>query len=112
VGATQADGQLTWQALIDPLSVDPDDPLGLLNNLPPGVTLPPGPPNTWSTPLIVATATDQDSGDTTKTGFQFGLYEPYDTTNKGNFAQTRPDPAGGIPYWRDALYGLITNHQQ
>jgi hypothetical protein len=125
VGATIGDPStgnppnLIWQALIDPLSVDPDDPLGLIT---PGVFGEPyETPNTWNTPLIVATATDSDNGDPKVTGFQFGLYEPYDTANHGNLAQPQPpqNDASGVGvhvdpsnYWRDALYKLITNHQQ
>ena len=102
-----------WQALIDPLSVDPDDPLGLIT---PGVFGEPyETPNTWNTPLIVSTATDSDNGDPKQTGFMFGLYEPYDTANHGNLAQPQPPQMGATDvstYWRDALYKLITNHQQ
>jgi prepilin-type N-terminal cleavage/methylation domain-containing protein len=102
-----------WQAMVDPLSVDPDDPLGLITT---GlVSEPYETPNTWNTPLIVSTATDLDNGDPKQTGFMFGLYEPYDTANHGNLAEPQPPQMGATDpthYWRDALYTLITNHQQ
>jgi prepilin-type N-terminal cleavage/methylation domain-containing protein len=119
VGATIADPttgnppNLIWQALIDPLSVDPDDPLGLIT---PGTFAEPyETPNTWNTPLIVSTATDSDNGDPKQTGFMFGLYEPYDTAHLGNLAWPESPQMGAQDqsgYWRDALYKLITNHQQ
>jgi prepilin-type N-terminal cleavage/methylation domain-containing protein len=103
VGATVGDGQLTWQALIDPLSADPDDPLGLATA---GVSEPLETPNTWNTPLIVSSGGDLDA---------LGLFEPYDTATFGNLAQPKPPPAGTTDasnYWRDALYGNITNRQK
>jgi prepilin-type N-terminal cleavage/methylation domain-containing protein len=119
VGATVGDPSTSnppnviWQALLDPLSVDPDDPLGMIT---PGlITEPYETPNTWNSPLIVATATDLDTGDPKSTGFMFGLYEPYDAANFGTLAQPQPPQNGATDpshYWRDALYTLITNHQQ
>jgi hypothetical protein len=103
VGSTTSDGQLTWQALIDPLSVDPDDPLGLVTS---GISEPLETPNTWNTHLIVSSGNDSDT---------FGLFEPHDVANLGTLAQPKPKPAGvtdATLYWRDALYGTITNHQQ
>jgi prepilin-type N-terminal cleavage/methylation domain-containing protein len=99
------DGGVTWQVLIDPLSVDPDDPLGLI---PAGLVneSTTETPNTWSTPLILSTARDDDSG-ATNPSYQFGLFEPQDTTHLGNLAQPQTPPP--TP---DALYGIITNHQQ
>ncbi len=91
-----------WQAMVDPLSVDPDDPLGLITT---GlVSEPYETPNTWNTPLIVSTATDLDNGDPKQTGFMFGLYEPYDTANHGNLAEPQPPQMGATDpthYWRD-----------
>ncbi len=119
VGATVGDPSTSnppnviWQALLDPLSVDPDDPLGMIT---PGlISEPYETPNTWNSPLIVATATDLDTGDPKSTGFMFGLYEPYDAANFGTLAQPQPPQNGATDpshYWRDALYTLITNHQQ
>ncbi len=113
VDANSGTSSVTWQALLDPLSVDPDDPIGLITT---GlVSEPYETPNTWNTPLIVSTATDLDNGDPKQTGFMFGLYEPYDTANHGNLAQPQPPQMGAkdpTNYWRDALYTLITNHQQ
>jgi prepilin-type N-terminal cleavage/methylation domain-containing protein len=113
VGTTIADGNVTWQALMDPLSVDPDDPLGMITvGL---ISEPYETPNTWNSPLIVSTATDLDNGDPKSTGFMFGLYEPYDAAHFGNLAQPEPPQNGTTDpstYWRDALYKLITNHQQ
>ncbi|HXY36820.1 MAG TPA: hypothetical protein VEI07_21495 [Planctomycetaceae bacterium] len=109
---TIADGNVTWQALVDPLSVDPDDPLGVAtlyisetSTSIPGASAPPlwpFTPNTWYTPLIVASANDTDT---------LGLFEPYDTADLGNLAAPRPaptpDPTG---YWSDALSHNLSNH--
>jgi prepilin-type N-terminal cleavage/methylation domain-containing protein len=103
VGSTTSDGQLTWQALIDPLSVDPDDPLGLVIS---AISEPLETPNTWNTHLIVSSGNDTDT---------FGLFEPNDAANFGTLGQPKRKPAGvtdATLYWRDALYGNITNHQQ
>jgi prepilin-type N-terminal cleavage/methylation domain-containing protein len=111
VGSTVGDGQLTWQALIDPFSVDPDDPLGLAISpaSAPVIVEPMETPNTWNTPLIVSSGGDTDT---------LGLFEPQDAgaPNYGNLAQPKPAPSVTTPYpsgyWLDALYGNISNHQQ
>jgi prepilin-type N-terminal cleavage/methylation domain-containing protein len=110
VGQTVADSNVAWQALPDLLSIDPDDPFGtatsLITETPSSSSpLPPLTPNTWSVPLIVSCGTDG----------HLGLFEPYDTTNFGNLAQPMPPPSGvtdASPFWRDAMYDNITNHQQ
>jgi len=107
VGATISDSNsptsgVTWQALLDPLSVDPDDPLGLVTA---GLISEPfETPNTWNTPLIVSSGNDADT---------LGLFEPYDTANFGNLARPQAPPSGTDPtgYWSDALIKHITNHQ-
>jgi hypothetical protein len=100
--------------LIDPLSVDPDDPMGVAtvgatnyisetSTSSPGLLAPPlwpFTPNTWYTPLIVASANDTDT---------LGLFEPYDTANFGNLAAPRPlasDPTG---FSSDVLTGNLSN---
>jgi prepilin-type N-terminal cleavage/methylation domain-containing protein len=102
VGGTIQDGNVTWQSLLDPLSVDPDDPLGLV---PSGVITEStfSTPNTWCTPLIVASANDSDT---------LGLLEPYDTGHLGNLAMPLSDSTDATTFNRTAMYGNLTNHQQ
>jgi prepilin-type N-terminal cleavage/methylation domain-containing protein len=102
VGSTIGDGNVTWQALLDPLSVDPDDSLGLV---PSGVITEStfATPNTWSTPLIVASANDSDT---------LGLLEPYDTGHLGNLAMPLSDSTDATTFNRTVMYGHLTNHQQ
>jgi len=117
VGTTIPDGTsappLTWQVLLDPLSLDPDDPYGIattqtsfISETPPSSSpLDPITPYTWSVPLIVSCGPDG----------ALGLFEPYDLANFGNLAQPMPKPAGTsevTPFWRDAMYDNLTNHQQ
>ena len=117
VGTNVTDNTVQWQVLLDPLSVDPDDPYGIAAG--PGAisesssgTAPffyPQTPNTWSVPLVVSCGTDG----------QLGLYEPYDVANFGNLAQPQlcplntsgqlTDPSG---FNRDPMTDNITNHQQ
>ena len=105
-GATTSDGPVAWQAALDPLAIDSDDPNGLatptlINESSPSKF------HTWGTyhvPLMVSCGTDG----------LLGLYEPYDTTNFGTLAQpafvnTTTDPSG---FARDAMYDNITNHQK
>ena len=97
VGTTIADpspgGPLTWQVLLDPLSVDPDDPFSMVSNstnlliseTPSSSSpLPPITPNTWSVPLIISCGPDG----------LLGLYEPNDVPNFGSLAQPKAPPAG------------------
>jgi type II secretory pathway pseudopilin PulG len=116
VGTPIADGTVTWQAVLDPLSVDPDDPYGVAASLisespSSGSALPPLTPNTWSVPLIISCGPD---------GI-LGLYEPFDTTNFGTLAQpqlspvvagTPPTPTDPSGFNRDPMNDNITNHQQ
>jgi prepilin-type N-terminal cleavage/methylation domain-containing protein len=116
VGTTIADNTVAWQVLVDPLSLDPDDPFGIatsfISETPSASSaLPPLTPNTWSVPLIVSCGTDG----------QLGLYEPSDTTNFGMLAQPQLSPLNPNPphlpidpsgFNRDPMYDNITNHQQ
>ncbi len=113
VGSTITDNTVTWQVLLDPLSVDPDDPYGIatsnttfISETPSSSSpVPPITPYTWSVPLVVSCGPDG----------ALGLFEPYDTANFGNLAQPMPVPSGvtdASPFWRDAMYDNITNHQQ
>jgi prepilin-type N-terminal cleavage/methylation domain-containing protein len=103
VGAqTAADGNITWTAALDPLTVDSDDPNGIVSisliNESGAATF-----HTWATyhvPLIVSCGTDG----------ALGLYEPYDTTNFGTLAQ--PQFASSSAFNLDALTDNLTNHQQ
>ncbi len=109
-GMTVADGNVTWQALVDPLSVDPDDPLGVAtayiseSSTPiPGASAPPlwpFTPNTWYAPLIVASANDNDS---------LGLFEPYDTANFGNLAAPQPLSTDPTHFASDVLSQNLSN---
>jgi hypothetical protein len=109
---TPADNTVTWQVLLDPLSLDPDDPFGIatsfISETPSASSpLPPLTPNTWNVPLIVSCGSDG----------QLGLFEPNDPdpTHFGSLAQPMPAPTGSgelTPFWRDAMYDNITNHQQ
>ncbi len=117
VGTIVTDNTVQWQVLLDPLSVDPDDPYGIaaaasaISESSAG-TAPffyPQTPNTWSVPLVVSCGTDG----------QLGLFEPYETGNFGNLAQPKlcplnssnqlTDPSG---FNRDPMTDNITNHQQ
>jgi prepilin-type N-terminal cleavage/methylation domain-containing protein len=111
VGTSIPDNTVTWQVLLDPLSVDPDDPYSMVSN--PTLSLitetpssssplPPLTPNTWSVPLIVSCGLDG----------QLGLYEPYDTANFGSLAQPQADTTDPTGFNRSAMYDNITNHQQ
>ncbi len=112
VGSSVTDGTstpaLTWQVLIDPLSIDPDDPWGIATNYisetPSGsIPLPPLTPNTWSVPLIISCGSDG----------QLGLYEPYDAANFGTLAQPELLASGDPTYFnRGPMYDNISNHQQ
>jgi len=107
VGATVLDQNITWQAVQDPLSVDPDDPQGII---PAGVvseTQTSGSfvfetPNTWNTTLIVSCGPDGT----------LGLFESPDLSNFGNLAQPQPDPSDPTGFLRSAMYDNLTNHQQ
>jgi type II secretory pathway pseudopilin PulG len=110
-GTTIADGPITWQVLLDPLSVDPDDPFSMVSNpttlliteTPSSSSpLPPLTPNTWTVPLIISCGSDG----------LLGLFEPNDIANFGTLAQPQlsaTDPSG---FNRDPMYDNITNHQQ
>jgi hypothetical protein len=122
VGTTIAEGpstpQLTWQVMLDPLSVDPDDPFGIattfISETPSSSSaLPPLTPNTWSVPLIISCGADG----------LLGLYEPNDSANFGTLAQPQlsplipgsgppPTPADPSGFNRDPMLDNITNHQQ
>jgi prepilin-type N-terminal cleavage/methylation domain-containing protein len=112
VGSSVQDGTstpaLSWQVLIDPLSIDPDDPWGIATNYisetPSGsIPLPPITPNTWSVPLIISCGSDG----------QLGLYEPYDVANFGTLAQPELLQSGDPTYFnRGPMYDNISNHQQ
>ncbi|HET6327402.1 MAG TPA: prepilin-type N-terminal cleavage/methylation domain-containing protein [Planctomycetaceae bacterium] len=120
IGGIVSDGTstpvLTWQVLLDPLSVDPDDPYGiaasLISEVPSGGSpLPALTPNTWSVPLIISCGPDG----------ALGLFEPYDIANFGMLAQPQLSPVNGasppVPtepsgFNRDPMYDNITNHQQ
>jgi prepilin-type N-terminal cleavage/methylation domain-containing protein len=112
VGSSVQDGTstpaLSWQVLIDPLSIDPDDPWGIATNYisesPSGsIPLPPITPNTWSVPLIISCGSDG----------QLGLYEPYDAANFGILAQPELLQTGDPTYFnRGPMYDNISNHQQ
>jgi hypothetical protein len=102
--------------LLDPLSVDQDDPYGVAasaigETASASTAIFPLTPNTWSVPLIVSCGTDG----------ALGLYEPYDTANFGTLAQpllspviagTPPVPTDPSGFNRDPMYDNITNHQQ
>jgi hypothetical protein len=100
-GGTTTDGTVTWQAVLDPLTIDSDDPNGLAS-----VTLVNESTfHTWATyhvPLIVSCGTDGT----------LGLYEPYDTTYYGTRAQPQFDTTDSSGFARNAMYDNITNHQQ
>jgi prepilin-type N-terminal cleavage/methylation domain-containing protein len=105
VGAqTATDGNITWTAALDPLTVDSDDPNGVVTqasnlvNESSSATF-----HTWATyhcTLIVSAGTDG----------VLGLYEPFDTTNFGTLAQ--PQFASNSAFNLDALTDNLTNHQQ
>jgi prepilin-type N-terminal cleavage/methylation domain-containing protein len=116
VGTTITDGGVTWQLLLDPLSIDPDDPYSIAATAQPNwlsetpsssSPVPAITPNTWSVPLIVSCGTDG----------QLGLYEPNDfgpdptTSHFGNLAQPQPDTTDPTQFNRNAMYDNITNHQ-
>jgi len=102
VGQKVMDGTVGWQAVLDPLSVDPDDPLGLVYLFNPGLIAEPAEtPNTWNNPLIVSSGPDET----------LGLFEPYDTANLGTLAMPKPDTTDATKFLRSALYDNITNHQ-
>ncbi len=100
-GLTTTDSTVTWQAALDPLAIDSDDPNGLISfgsNLVTESTF-----HTWGTyhvPLIVSCGTDET----------LGLFEPYDAANFGTLAQPQLSGAGG--FLMDPLFDNITNHQQ
>jgi len=103
-GSTTGDGGVTWQAVLDPLAVDGDDPNGLVSSNFVNET---GPQyyHTWATyhiPLIVSCGTDG----------LLGLFEPYDTTNFGTLAQPQFDPTDTTGLARSAMYDNLTNHQK
>jgi type II secretory pathway pseudopilin PulG len=108
VGTTISEGTstppLTWQVLLDPLSLDPDDPFGIATSLisETSSTAPALTPNTWSVPLIVSCGSDG----------LLGLFEPLDTSNFGNLAQPQADTSDPTGFNRSAMYDNITNHQQ
>jgi prepilin-type N-terminal cleavage/methylation domain-containing protein len=103
VGAqTPTDGNITWTAALDPLTIDSDDPNAIASstyiNESGAATF-----HTWATyhvPLIVSCGTDG----------ALGLYEPFDTTNFGTLAQ--PQFASSSAFNLDALTDNLTNHQQ
>ncbi len=105
VGAqTATDGNITWTAALDPLTVDSDDPNGIASstyiNESGAATF-----HTWATyhvPLIVSSGTD----------LALGLYEPYDTTNFGTLAQPQFDTTDTTGFARNVLTDNLTNHQQ
>ena len=116
IGTTIADNTVAWQVLVDPLSLDPDDPFGIatsfISETPSASSpLPPLTPNTWSVPLIVSCG---------GAGCSPILYEPYDSANFGTLAQPQlspvtaatphvpTDPSG---FNRDPMLDNITNHQ-
>ncbi len=112
VGNSVTDGTstpaLTWQVLIDPLSIDPDDPWGIATNYisespSSSIPLPPITPNTWSVPLIISCGSDG----------QLGLYEPYDAANFGILrgARAAADRRSDL-FHRAPMYDNISNHQQ
>jgi prepilin-type N-terminal cleavage/methylation domain-containing protein len=112
VGTTIVDGTVTWQLLLDPLSIDPDDPYSIaatstaqpnwISETPPSSSpVPAITPNTWSVPLVVSCGTDG----------ALGLFEPNDTANFGNLAQPRLDTTDSTQFNRNAMYDNITNHQ-
>ena len=99
VGATLTDGSspnnLTWQAFLDPLSVDPDDPnglvtSGLIGELQQNGVTGPETPNTWNVPLIISPGPDET----------LGLYEPYDNANFGNLSQPQFDTTDATGFLR------------
>ncbi|HEX4072212.1 MAG TPA: type II secretion system protein, partial [Planctomycetaceae bacterium] len=99
-GATTNDGPVAWQAALDPLAIDSDDPNGLAA---PSQINESSPSNfhTWGTyhvPLIVSCGTDG----------LLGLYEPFDTTNFGTLAQPQFASTGGFDL--NDMYDNITNH--
>jgi prepilin-type N-terminal cleavage/methylation domain-containing protein len=111
VGTTVPDGAVTWQVLLDPLSLDPDDPYSIAATAQPNwlsetpsssSPVPAITPNTWSVPLVVSCGTDG----------ALGLFEPNDTKNFGNLAQPRLDTTDATGFNRNAMYDNITNHQQ
>jgi prepilin-type N-terminal cleavage/methylation domain-containing protein len=107
-GGPTTDGGVTWQASLDPLAIDSDDPNGL--SLPTQVDelgTPAFPPlHTWGTyhvTLIVSAGTDG----------ALGLYQPWDYKNFGTLAQPEFDTTTTPPsFARDAMYDNITNHQK
>jgi type II secretory pathway pseudopilin PulG len=96
------DGNITWVAVVDPLTIDSDDPNGLassnlINESSAGTF------HTWATyhvPLIVSCGPDG----------ALGLFEPVDAPNYGTLAQPQYDSSG--VFVLDALGDDITNHQQ
>jgi type II secretory pathway pseudopilin PulG len=103
---------LQWQALLDPLSVDPDDPFGVaagfIGETASATTLfIPLTPNTWCVPLIVSCGSDG----------LLGLFEPVESAdpanpvNFGMLAQPQADTSDPTGFNRTAMYDNITNHQ-
>lgn len=102
-GQTVPDGSnLVWTSVLDPLTIDSDDPNGIDST---GMYINETTFHTWSTyhvPLIVSCGTDGT----------LGLYEPFDATNFGTLAQPQFDSTDSSGFARNALYDNITNHQQ
>jgi prepilin-type N-terminal cleavage/methylation domain-containing protein len=103
-GQTVQDGtNIVWTAVLDPLTIDSDDP----NGLAPATLVNESNFHTWATfhvPLIVSCGTDG----------ALGLYEPNQTGSSGNFgnlAQPHFDPTDPSGFARNDLYDNITNHQ-
>ena len=95
---------MTWQAVLDPLATDGDDPNGLASS---NFVNESGPQyyHTWATyhiPLIVSCGTDG----------LLGLFEPYDATNFGTLAQPQVNNSTPPTFILDAMYDNITNHQK
>jgi prepilin-type N-terminal cleavage/methylation domain-containing protein len=106
-GATVADQNLTWQAVQDPLSVDPDDPQGIIptgvvSETPTASSVIIETPNTWNMTLIVSCGPDG----------LLGLFESPDLSDFGNLAQPQPDPSDPTGFLRSAMYDNLTNHEQ
>jgi prepilin-type N-terminal cleavage/methylation domain-containing protein len=99
-----ADGNITWVAVLDPLTIDSDDPNGLASS----TLVNESTFHTWTTyhvPLIVSAGTDG----------VLGLYEPWQTFANagvpGNLAQPEFDSTDTSGFARNAMYDDITNHQ-